>query len=472
MAAPFASSWDRFAKKRSWNFWILMAILALFGFAFYILFPFSWTDISTSERQALNGKAHGMTLGLDLKGGSHLVYQANLEGQEDRDGAMEGVMDIIQKRVNSMGVSEVNLQKLGDDRIIVQFPGITDINQAKDLIGQTAQLTFQEEGTTADGTQGWVDAKATGGDGTENVPLTGQYLKPTSRAAINQTTNEVVVEFEWNGEGATLFEQITGRNLGKPLAILLDGNIISSPTVQAKISDSGVITGLTLEEARTLAIQLNSGALPVPLGHWNADHSEFINGEPMSERTVSPTLGEEFVKRGSLALLVGMGIVMLFMIAYYRFPGVLASLALLVYVAVNLGIFKLVPVTLTLAGIGGFVLSIGMAVDANVLIFERTREELRAGKTLKAAIEAGFDRAWVAILHGNGTTLVSCLVLYIFGAKVVASDQVQGFAVTLAIGITTSMFSAIVVTRTFLRYFAGERMSKRRTWFAVEPKSS
>jgi preprotein translocase subunit SecD len=167
-----------------------------------------------------------------------------------------------------------------------------------------------------------------------------------------------------------------------------------------------------------------------------------------------------------------MGIIMLFMIAYYRFPGVLASLALFVYVAVVLAIFKLLPVTLTLAGIGGFVLSIGMAVDANVLIFERTREELRAGKTLKAAIEAGFDRAWVAILHGNGTTLVSCLVLYVFGGKVVASAQVQGFALTLAIGVIASMFSAMIVTRTFLRYFAGERMSKRRTWFAVEPRPS
>jgi preprotein translocase subunit SecD len=239
---------------------------------------------------------------------------------------------------------------------------------------------------------------------------------------------------------------------------------------------------MSRDDASTLAIQLNAGALPVPIGRWSVDESGkpivdesgkpiFEASEPMFEDTVSATLGEEFVGRSALALLIGLGLVMLFMILYYRLPGVLASLALIIYGIVVLAIFKLIPVTLTLAGIGGFVLSIGMAVDANVLIFERMKEELRVGRTLRAAIETGFDRAWVAIRDSNVSTLIICGILYWFGSSIVESPPVVGFATTLAIGIAMSMITAIAVTRTFLRFFTGARVARRRAWFGAEQKT-
>ena len=272
---------------------------------------------------------------------------------------------------------------------------------------------------------------------------------------IDQRTNEPRVAFELDSDGAELFSQITddlyeGPNspLNRPLGIFLDGNYISSPIVQSQITGgSGVIENILLEDAQSLAILLNAGALPVPLEG------------PIIREDIDPTLGADSVNKSIVAAVVGLALVLVFMIAYYRLPGVMASLALIVYAIFVLATFKLFPVTLTLAGLAAFILSIGMAVDANVLIFERLKEELRAGRTLGASIEAGFNRAWTAIRDSNISTLITCGILYWMGS-VLAEPRVMGFALTLAIGVALSMFTAIFVTRTFLRLFVGTRLAK------------
>ncbi|TRZ93285.1 MAG: protein translocase subunit SecD [Dehalococcoidia bacterium] len=255
---------------------------------------------------------------------------------------------------------------------------------------------------------------------------------------LSQQLNEPEVAFEWDEEGAVLFEQITKRNLHKPLGIYLDGEPISWPTVQAVIEERGVITGLSMEEARTLAIQLNSGSLDVPL-------------KIIQEQDVDATLGADSIKKSIIAGAIGLALIVLFMVLYYRVSGFVAICALVVYSVLLAAIFKLVPITLTLPGVAALILSIGMAVDANVLIFERMKEELRSGRTLGAAVETGFNRAWPAIRDSNVTTFIACIVLYWFGGTL-GAFMVRGFALTLFIGVALSMFSAIVVTRTFLRF--------------------
>ena len=499
----------------------------------------------------------GMRLGLDLKGGSNLVYQAEFQeewSEDERQFYLDEAITTIRNRIDKYGVTEPVIQQLGSDRMLIQLPGITDIDEAKALIEQTGFLEFREveiNATTAETVtlndyltnqgrtdffnpavtgkrifgqtivdsqtkeqtivsvpylltkddQGlkWIDRKgnpvdinavtltqnekdaycwmpAEGEIDNETKVLTGAYLTkalPQVPPADQITTGrEISVGIEWNSDGAKLFDEIAARlnaNYGGEgtfdiqacLGIFLDDELLSYPQVtQKEYKGSGQITGnFTYDEARLLAIQLSSGALEMPL-----------KKPPLFESQVSATLGADFVNKAVLAGIIGLSIVMLFMMLYYRFPGVLASLALLVYAVLVLAIFKWIPVTLTLAGIAGFVMSLGMAVDANVLIFERLKEELRAGRTLKAAIEAGFHRAWSAIWDSNATTLIACGVLYWFGSSVVASPQVKGFALTLAIGVLVSMFSAITVTRTFLRFFTGPRIAKRLAWFGVESK--
>jgi len=455
------------------------------------------------------GGREGLVLGLDLRGGTNLVYEADFSGIEEgrQADALRGAKDIIERRINAYGVSEPVIQIVGSNRILIQLPGVTDIEQAKDLVGKTAELVFREEasgGSTflaaaaeagdtdiivagvsgfhtgdafvigaADSTEAEsaIAAEIVGANNTialesplkhahpldepvtnvwmvstgtiegDEIPLTGQYLKPNAFVDINQQTGEPVVRFEWDETGAKLFSQVTGRLIGQPLAIFLDDVLISAPTVQAQIGASGIIEGLNVSEAEILAIQLNAGALPVPLN-------------PIQEQTVDATLGADSVRRSVIAGIVGVVLLLLFMTMYYRLSGGLACLALAVYAAVMLMIFKMVPVTLTLAGIAAFILSLGMAVDANVLIFERMKEELRAGRTLRPAIEAGFNRAWPAIRDSNISTLITCAILYWFGSRMFGGAQVMGFAMTLGIGVLVSMFSAILVTRTFLRVTA------------------
>src|SRR5438552_13969630 len=310
----------------------------------------------------------GAKLGLDLQGGTQLTLQADLTNvpADQQSNAMQGVLNVIERRVNAYGVAEPEIQMLGADRIIVQLPGLKDTEEAKRLIGQTAKLEFKEQ----DASGSWIPS--TGQLNGQAVALTGAYLVPgrqqvtfASRAGLPD------VAFEFNSDGATLFGQITQRLLSKPLGIFLDGQEISAPTVQAVLTQNGIITGLTLDQARLLALQLNAGALPVPVSIEE-------------ERTVDATLGADSVHKSIIAGEIALIVVVAFMLMYYRLPGLAACGALIVYSLTALAIFKLIPVTLTLAGIAGFILSLGMAVDANILIFERMKEELRSGKTVAA----------------------------------------------------------------------------------------
>lgn len=402
----------------------------------------------------------GMRLGLDLQGGIHMVYQADFSDVEpgSEAEAVNGAIAVIEKRINVLGVTEPIIQKQGTDRILVELPGISEIERAKSLIGETALLEFRERITNEAGEQEWVPATAEV-DGQEKA-LTSAYFEENTYVSTDEFGRALLM-FEWNEEGSTISEQVTTRLIGKPLAIYLsnepllgeDGTPIA-PEVKAVISDRGQVEGLSVNEATELSSLLNAGRIPVPL-------------IPLYEQSVSPILGADFVDMSVKAGVIGIILVMLFMIAYYRLSGVLASLALAFYGAIVLAIFKLVPVTLTLAGLGGFILSIGMAVDANVLIFERMKEELRAGRTLGAGIEAGFNRAWTAIRDSNVTTFIVCAILYWLGSSIVASAPVMGFALTLFIGVAVSMFTAIVVTRTLLRLFVGTRLGRRTSLFNV-----
>jgi preprotein translocase subunit SecD len=296
-------------------------------------------------------------------------------------------------------------------------------------------------------------------NGEEKV-LSSRYFKENTFIRADELGG-IDLSFEWDEEGTKISEEVTRRLLQKRLgifegdtALLGDDDRPIAPVVQAVISSGGRITGLSRLEAESLSRQLNAGRLPVPL-------------KIIYDQTVSPILGADFVDTSVKAGIIGIILVMLFMMVYYRLSGVLASLTLIFYGSVVLAIFKLMPVTLTLAGLGGFILSIGMAVDANVLIFERMKEELRTGRTLGAAIEAGFNRAWTAIRDSNITTFIVCGILYWVGSSIVAGAPVMGFAVTLSIGVAISMFTAIVVTRTLLRLFVGSRLGKRTSLFSV-----
>jgi preprotein translocase subunit SecD len=428
---------------------IIFILLALFAFAICaLIYPmFGREEIS---------------LGLDLKGGLHMVYKADMSGVEAGQEAsvIEGVVAVIQNRINPLGVTEPVIEKMGTDQIVVELPGASITDVEKERIGRTALLEFGEL-VTGDEAFKWEDELGKWKPATAEIDgvekeLTSAYFKSNTYVTTDNLGNVLLV-FEWNEEGSKLSEAITTRLIDEPLGIfegdepLLgdDGRPIA-PTVQAIITTSGQIEGLSLKEATALSKQLNAGRLPVPL-------------ELVYEQDVSPVAGADFVSLSLKAGLIGIILVMLFMIAYYRLSGVLASLALIFYGSLVMALFKLIPVTLTLAGIGGFVVSIGMAVDANVLIFERLKEELRGGRTLGAAIEAGFNRAWTAIRDSNITTFIVCIILYIVGSNIAAGAPIKGFALTLFIGVAVSMFTAIIVTRTFLRLFVGSSLGSK-TW--------
>jgi preprotein translocase subunit SecD len=398
-----------------------------------------------------NFARQGAKLGLDLQGGTQLTLQADMSQvpADQQSTAMQGVLNVISRRVNAYGVAEPEIQTLGSDRIIVQLPGVKDIEEAKKLIGQTAKLEFKEQ----DASGQWVPS--TGQLNGQTVALTGAYLVPGhQQVTFASTAGLPNVAFEFNSDGAQVFGQITQRLVGKPLGIFLDGQEISAPTVQAVLTQSGVITGLSLDQARLLALQLNAGALPVPVSI-------------QEERTVDATLGADSVHKSIVAGELALVVVIAFMLLYYRLPGLAASGALIIYSLLTLSIFKLIPVTLTLAGIAGFILSLGMAVDANILIFERMKEELRSGKTIAAAIRAGEDRAWPSIRDSNTSTLITCLVLYFFGQQFGATI-IMGFALVLGIGVLISLFSAIVVTRTFLELLLSQTWAHSARLFGMQ----
>ena len=386
-------------------------------------------------------------LGLDLQGGTHLVYELDDSkiDARDKDDAAQSAVDVIERRVNVLGVSEPVVQsaKIDDkNNVIVELPGIKDINQATDLIGKTAQLEFWEIGDSAllnqelsennDFTSAWSATK-----------LNGSHLKK-SQVEFDQTSGNPHIAITFNSEGKDLFAEITKLNIGKPLAIVLDGEIISAPTVQSEISDgNAIITGqFSLEDAKNLSKLLNAGALPVPI-------------TLIEQRNIGATLGEISVRESLLAGLVGIILVIIFMIIIYKVPGLIASLALIIYGLLLLALFKLIPVTLTLAGIAGFIISFGMAVDANVLIFSRMKEEIQKGSPVQSIINEGFNRAFSSIFDSNVSTLITCIILYFM-----TSGLIKGFAVTLGIGILVSMFSSIVITKTFLSLFINTKFEK------------
>ena len=511
-------------------------------------------------------------LGLDLQGGAHLVYQADVSDipSADAASALEGVRDVIEQRVNAFGVSEPLVQTGSNNRLIIELAGVTDVNQAIQQIGETPLLEFKEMSeppaptpltaaekeaavkhneetlNTADSIIQQLNqgsdfgelarqysedpgSKDNGGDldfakrntfvpefeevlfdqlkiseitqaplKTEfgyhiikkldergqgedyevkgahilltitnevyqsqdnltldwnNTQLSGKNLK-RSAVEFDPNSGQPVISLQFDDQGRELFAAITKRNLQKPVAIFLDGQPISIPTVQEEITQgSAVISGnFNLVEAKLLAQRLNAGALPVPI-------------ELISQQTVGPALGKISLQKSLIAGFLGLIIVSLFMIIFYRLPGLMAVVALFIYGFVALAIFELWPVTLTLAGIAGFILSVGMAVDANVLIFERTKEELRNGKPIGTSVEEGFNRAWFSIRDSNFSSIITCVILAWFG-----SSLIKGFAVTLAIGILISMFSAITVTRTFLRLMAAKYFEDHPFLFGVSKK--
>lgn len=382
--------------------------------------------------------------GLDLQGGTHVVLQADMTNiaPEDRTTALESARNVISRRVDLFGVSEPVIQTsvVNDEyRILVELAGISDINQALDLIGKTAQLDFRELKPEATQAAFLSDFVATG--------LTGKNLKK-SATQFNPQTGEPEVVLTFDDQGTKLFSEITGRNVSKPVAIFLDDLLVTVPTVNSQITGGeAVISGaFTLEEANNVSIQLNAGALPVPI-------------EIIEQRNIGASLGEDSINKSFKAGAVGLGMVMTFMLLLYGFKGLLADIALVIYGLITLALYKLIPVTLTLPGLAGFILSVGMAVDSNILIFERMKEELRMGKPWNTAMELGFGRAWDSIKDANVATLITSFILFnpLNWSFLNSSGMVRGFALTLGLGVLTSLFTGIVVTRTLMRLFYKER---------------
>ncbi len=389
-------------------------------------------------------------LGLDLAGGAALTYSIDthsLPKDANVNDSVESLRDVIERRVNLFGVREptvtTSFSRLANEwRLVVELPGVADIDQAAKLIGETPVLEFRTEKKDAKP----ITASSTMYDFIDNfekTDLTGTYLKKAG-LVFDKTTNRPMVELTFDDTGAKLFADITKNNIGKKVSIFLDGVPISSPTVNEEITlGKAVITGsFTVQEAKILVGRLNSGALPVPISL-------------VGKTVVQPALGTKAIDSGTKSAAVGFALIALFMILWYRLPGVMASLALTSYLAIMLTLFKLIPVTLTSAGIAGLIISLGLAVDANVLTFERIKEELRRGKGLKDAVETGFLRAWTSIRDSHIAAIIVSIILFWFGTSIV-----KGFAFTFFLGAVVSLFSAQVITRVFLRAIVMEKMGK------------
>lgn len=389
-----------------------------------------------------------LRLGLDLVGGAQLTFQA-LAGQDVKEvnsDVLAGLIKVFENRVNASGTAEAVVQQVGKDRVLVEIPG-ADPEIVKRRLLRTAFLEFKEpakiirhgeEGNEGSKDYTWISSG-----------ITGKDLKKAQ--AVTDGAGSWLISFSFKGPAIDRFGKLSERLVGQPLAIFLDGKLISSPIVRTAITGGeGQIEGdFTAEEAQDLAVQLNAGALPVPV-------------KIIQERSVGATLGQDSINKSVRAGLYGILFVILFMIAFYRLPGVIASFALILYTLVTIAIFEN-TITLTLAGVAGFILSIGMAVDANILIFERTKEELKAGKSFFNAIDAGFEKAFSSIFDSNVNTLIACFVLLIFG-----TGLIRGFAITLAIGVLVSMFSAIFVTKTLLSFATRIEMFRKPALFGVK----
>jgi preprotein translocase subunit SecD len=419
---------------------LVIGILALF----FDFFP----GLRLPDGSAEGSRPVETKLGLDLQGGLRVEYQAKAVGDKVPGPDDLGVIrTIIENRVNSTGVSEPVITTQGTDRIVVELPGVADPQAIRDLVGQTGRLDFVPLGTTQKQVGDTIDPK--------QFPalFSGEQLE--TAAIGNDPTKGRIVTFVLKAEGAKLFGDYTAANVGKFFAIVLDSKVISAPSINQAIPgghveiSSGGIGGYPLKEAQQIVTVLQYGSLPFPIVELSND-------------TISATLGQQFLSQSLMAGAIGIGLVILFMLIYYRLPGAIASFALIYYSLVVLAVFRLVPVTLTLAGIAGFVLSIGMAVDANILIFERMKEEMRLGKSLPSAVEAGFGRAWNSILDSNVSSLITATILYLFG-----SSTIRGFALVLIIGVLISMFSAITVTRSILRVVVSRDWARKARLFGV-----
>lgn len=399
--------------------WNSMVKFLVMTFAIVIAFLLYAKPIAFSIRQ-----------GLDLQGGTHVVLQAvDTPDAKVDDDAVNRVVKIIENRINSLGLTEPTIQRQGKDRIIVELPGVKDPDKAIDMLGRTALLEFKDiSGMTV---------------------LTGKDLK-NSKAHVAQN-NQPVVGLEFNDDGARKFAALTAQNIGKPISILLDGDVLTSPVVQEVITGGNAqISGSrTMEEAEHLAILLRSGSLPVKV-------------DVMEIRTVGPTLGQDSKEMSIKAFAIGTISVFIFMLLFYRLSGLVADIALLLYIMMLLLAMKYLNATLTLPGIAGIILSIGMAVDANVLIFERFKEEIQKGKTLRSAMEAGFDKAFLTIFDSNLTTVMAAVVLFYLG-----TGPIRGFAVTLALGVALSMLSAITITRYLLRFLIASNLAKHPSFYGL-----
>lgn len=431
----------------------LILIIGLFG----LVLDF-WPNLSLPSFDAAGGNRPIETkLGLDLQGGLRAEYQAlPVGGKAPGPADLNTIRSIIERRVNSLGVSEAVVQTQGTDRIVVELPGVVDTEAVRKLVGATGLLEFTPLPAATYGT---------GTNPGSKQAIQGQPLPTTEQAlfsgaeieSANPSTDSNgarAVAFTLKSNGAKLFGDYTAAHVGEFFAIVLDGSVVSAPVIQSAITGgSGIITGgtsgFTAAEMNNLVTVLKYGSLPFPI-------------QELASANISATLGKDFLAQTLFGGGIGILLVLLFMLIYYRLPGLIADVALIYYALVVYAIFRFIPVTLTLAGIAGFVLSVGMAVDANILIFERTKEELRVGKSLTAAVEAGFSRAWNSILDSNVSSLITASILFWFG-----SSSIRGFALVLIIGVVTSMFTAITVTRTILRFVVRQDAVRKAGYFGV-----
>ena len=472
-------------NQRNTNWFILIVILVALAL---------WVDLSKQIVNPFNQQVLrnvDIRLGLDLRGGLQALLEADVPANQSVDPAELNVTrQILENRANGLGVSEVQMQTAGDRRIVAEFPGISNPEEVVASLKKTGLLEFVDMGTTpaAVGTTIQTDFStsetqtaptATGAPVTTTpaanaTPEAGATpaAQPTPAPTIYHTVmtgagldsvnvtrdslGNYQIAFTLKADATKVFGDFTSSHVNQYLAIVLDKQVISTPIIQSAITDGqGVIQGkFTADEANNLAVQLRYGSLPIPV-------------KVVESRTVGPTLGAESVQKSVLAGGIGLGVVILFMLLYYRLPGVLADLALIVYALFSLALFKLIPIVLTLPGIAGFILSVGMAVDANILIFERMKEELRGGKNLRQAIDLGWSRAWPSIRDSNISTLITCLILYFFGSTFGAS-MVKGFSVNLGLGVLVSLFTAIIVTRTFLHIVLDNtKLAEHPRWFGL-----
>jgi len=415
--------------RKNWYIFGLIIIVAVFAIL-----------IDIPKGPNFFGKDIKTHLGLDLQGGTELIYQADLSKSNKKSEDLNNLISVFRQRIDGLGVAEPSIQQQGSDQILIQLPGITDIDKAIETIGQTYELIFMtttEDASTGKQLQDYYESSYTYPSYWKASDLTGSDLQKaeiTYQSAQTGGTSEPVVSITFNNAGKAKFASLTKDNLNKQIAIVLDNKIVSAPTVQSEITEGkAVITGSNdVKEAKKLADRLNEGVLPIP-------------AKVIAQQNIGATLGEQSIKMSLTAGVIGLILIGLFMVIHYKLPGFVAVVALVFYSILSLAIFKIIPVTMTMAGIAGFILSIGMAVDANILIFERTREELRNGKEIATAIEEGFRRAWNSIRDSNLSTIITCIILFYFG-----TGLIKGFALTLALGVIISMFTAITASRTFL----------------------